>query len=300
MMLHYTKYFILLFFFAPATGSFAQNMAINTGINTKNPGSRLTVNGSVAADYRIITGNAVLGYTDYYTAYNGNADAMLHLPPAGWGSLKGRVYSIKNTSNYMLTVIAPAQETIYGTANMSSVTVPPGYYAKLISRGTVTGSTWELLAIMDGKTESVTVKKVLDYAYGMERESSNISEFTLSDSNPTLIPESQTMFTMPVASPVILNIAVGLAGDVSYPSNFRSPYFRCEIIIDGVATNFFQIVQQHYLKSSLQFKISGVFNLSAGPHGIWLNITHWNDFGGYFPVPRFKVLSVVYDGVYLE
>ncbi|WP_343624603.1 hypothetical protein [Flavobacterium lindanitolerans] len=299
MMLHYTKYFILLFFFASATGSFAQNMTINTGINTKNPGSRLTVNGSVAGDYKIINANAVLGFTDYYTAYNGSTDGTVHLPPAGSGSLKGRVYSIKNTSNYMLTVIAPAQETIYGTANMSSVTVPPGYYAKLVSRGTVTGSTWELLAIMDGKIESVTVKKALDYAYGMARESSNISAFTLSDSNPTLIPESQTMFTMPVASPVILNIAVGLAGDVLFPSYYKSPYFRCEIIIDGVATNFFQIVQQHYLQSSLQFKISGVFNLSAGPHGIWLNITRWNDLG-YVYVPTFKVLSVVYDGVYLD
>ncbi|WP_308131209.1 hypothetical protein [uncultured Flavobacterium sp.] len=299
MELQYKKYFILLFLFASATGSFAQNTAINTGINTKNPGSRLTVNGSVAGDYKIITGNAVLGYTDYYTAYNGNADAMLHLPPAGWGSLKGRVYSIKNTSNYMLTVIAPAQETIYGTANMSSVTVPPGYYAKLVSRGTVTGSTWELLAIMDSKVTSVTVKKALDYAYGMERESSNISAFTLSDINPTLIPESQTMFTMPVASPVILNVAVGLAGDVLYPSYYKSPYFRCEIFMGGLATNFFQIVQQHYLQSSLQFKISGVFNLSAGPHGIWLNITRWNDFG-YVYAPTFKVLSVVYDGVYLD
>ena len=299
MMLHYTKYFILLFFFASATGSFAQNMTINTGINTKNPGSRLTVNGSVAGDYKIINANAVLGFTDYYTAYNGSTDGTVHMPPAGSGSLKGRVYSIKNTSNYMLTVIAPAQETISGTANMSSVTVPPGYYAKLVSRGTVTGSTWELLAIMDGKTESVTVKKALDYAYGMARESSNISAFTLSDSNPTLIPESQTMFTMPVASPVILNIAVGLAGDVLFPSYYKSPYFRCEIIIDGVATNFFQIVQQHYLQSSLQFKISGVFNLSAGPHGIWLNITRWNDLG-YVYVPTFKVLSVVYDGVYLD
>ncbi|MDQ7962021.1 hypothetical protein [Flavobacterium lindanitolerans] len=299
MELQYKKYFILLFLFASATGSFGQNMAINTGINTKNPGSRLTVNGSVAGDYKIINANAVLGFTDYYTAYNGNADAMLHLPPAGWGSLKGRVYSIKNTSNYMLTVIAPAQETIYGTANMSSVTVPPGYYAKLVSRGTVTGSTWELLAIMDSKVTSVTVKKALDYAYGMARESSNISAFTLSDSNPTLIPESQTMFTMPVASPVILNVAVGLAGDVSPAFYNTSPYFRCEIIIDGVATNFFQIVQQHSLNSSLQFKISGVFNLSAGPHGIWLNITRWNDLG-YVYVPTFKVLSVVYDGVYLD
>jgi hypothetical protein len=299
MVLQYKKYFILLFLFASATGSFGQNMAINTGINTKNPGSRLTVNGSVAGDYKIIKANAVLGFTDYYTAYNGSTDGTVHLPPAGSGSLKGRVYSIKNTSNYMLTVIAPAQETIYGTANMSSVTVPSGYYAKLVSRGTVTGSTWELLAIMDGKTESVNVKKALDYAYGMERESSNISAFTLSDSNPTLIPESQTMFAMPVASPVILNVAVGLAGDVFYYSNYKSPYFRCEIIIDGVATNFFQIVQQHYLNSPLQFKISGIFNLSAGPHAVWLNITRWNDFG-YVYAPTFKVLSVVYDGVYLD
>ena len=300
MELQYKKYFILLFLFASATGSFAQNTAINTGINTKNPGSRLTVNGSVAGDYKIITGNAVLGYTDYYTAYNGNADAMLHLPPAGWGSLKGRVYSIKNTSNYMLTVIAPAQETIYGTANMSSVTVPPGYYAKLVSRGTVTGSTWELLAIMDSKVTSVTVKKALDYAYGMERESSNISAFTLSDINPTLIPESQTMFTMPVADIIFLNVAVGLA-DLTSPKVFsKSPYYRCDLVINGiVVSHLFQIAQQQYVGSSLQFNISGAYYLSAGSHSIRLNITRWND-DGHTGAQQFVVLSVVYDGAYLD
>ncbi|PKW21145.1 hypothetical protein [Flavobacterium lindanitolerans] len=300
-MLQFTKYFILLFLFT-ATGSFAQNTAINTGINTKNPGSRLTVNGSVAGDYKIITGNAVLGYTDYYAAYNGNADAMLHLPPAGWGSLKGRVYAIKNTSNYMLTVIAPAQETISGTANMSSVTVPPGYYAKLISRGTVTGSTWELLAIMDGKATSVTVKKALDYSFGMDIGGYPISPtgFTVADNNPMFLPESQTMFTMPVAKPVFLNVAIGLA-DYTYPRVFsKSPYYRCDLVIDGVVVSYlFQIAQQQYVGSSLRFNISGVLNLSAGPHGIWVNITRWND-DGHTGNQRLMVLSVVYDGVYLD
>ncbi|MBL7867968.1 MAG: hypothetical protein JNM71_08095 [Flavobacterium lindanitolerans] len=301
MMLQFTKYFILLFLFT-AIGSFAQNTAINTGINTKNPGSRLTVNGSVAADYKIITGNAVLGYSDYYTAYNGNADAMLHLPPAGWGSLKGRVYAIKNTSsNSMLTVIPPAQEMIYGTANMSSVTVPPGYYVKLISRGTVTDTTWELLAIMDGKVTSEAVKKALDYSFGMDIGGYPISptEFIVSNNNSVLLPESQTMFTMPVAKPVFLNVAIGLA-DFTYPRVFsKSPYYRCELIIDGVATNLFQIAQQQHVGSSLRFNISGVFNLSAGSHGIWVNITRWND-DGHTGTQRLLVLSVVYDGVYLD
>jgi hypothetical protein len=300
-MLQFTKYFILLFLFVAATGSFAQNTGINTGINTKNPGSRLTVNGSVAGDYKIITGSAALGFSDYYTAYNGSTEGMFHLPPAGWGALKGRIYSIKNTSNYKLTVVASASEMIDGTANTSSVTVPSGYYAKLISKGTTTGSTWELLAIMDSKTEeSVTVKKALDYAYSMSRGGyPNMTQFIVSDNNPTFIPESQTSFTMPVAKPVFLSVAVGLA-DVTNPmETTKSPYFRCELIIDGVATNLFQIVQQLYVSGQLQFNISGVFNLSAGPHAVWLNITRWNDFG-YVYAQTFKVLSVVYDGAYLD
>ncbi|THD31821.1 MAG: hypothetical protein DI588_09445 [Flavobacterium johnsoniae] len=300
-MLQFTKYFILLFLFT-ATGSFAQNPTINIGINTKNPGSRLTVNGSVAGDYKIITGNAVLGYTDYYTAYNGNANAMLHLPPAGWGSLKGRVYAIKNTSNYMLTVIAPAQETIFGTANMSSVTVPPGYYAKLISRGTVTGSTWELLAIMDGNTTSEAVKKVLDHSFGMDRAAYPISPtaFSVPNNNPVLLPESQKMFTMPVADIIFLNVAVGLA-DLTSPKVFsKSPYYRCDLVINGiVVSHLFQIAQQQYVGSSLQFNISGAYYLSAGSHSIRLNITRWND-DGHTGAQQFVVLSVVYDGAYLD
>lgn len=300
MMLQFTKYFILLFLFVAATRSFAQNTTINTGINTKNLGSRLTVNGSVAGDYKIITGSAALGFSDYYTAYNGNTDGMFHLPPAGSGALKGRIYSIKNTSNYKLTVIASASEMIDGTANTSSVTVPSGYYAKLISKGTTSGSTWELLAIMDSKTESVAVKKALDYAYSMSRGGyPDMTQFIVSDNNPTFIPESQTSFTMPVAKPVFLSVAVGLA-DVTYPmETTKSPYFRCELIIDGVATNLFQIVQQLYVGGPLQFNISGVFNLSAGPHAVWANITRWND-EGYTGVQTFIVLSVVYDAVYLD
>jgi hypothetical protein len=297
-MLQFTKYFILLFLFT-ATGSFAQNSTINTGINTKNPGSRLTVNGSVAGNYKIITENAVLDFTDYYTAYNGSTDGTVHLPPAGSGSLKGRVYAIKNTSNYILTVIAPAQETIGGIAN---VTVPPGYYAKLVSRGTVTGSTWELLAIMDGNTTSEAVKKVLDHSFGMDRAAYPIppTAFSVPNNNPVLLPESQKMFTMPVADIIFLNVAVGLA-DLTSPKVFsKSPYYRCDLVIDGVVVlHLFQIAQQQYVGSSLQFNISGAYYLSAGSHSIRLNITRWND-DGHTGTQQFVVLSVVYDGVYLN
>ncbi|MEN0083092.1 MAG: hypothetical protein AAGC51_16625, partial [Flavobacterium lindanitolerans] len=52
-----------------STGMMSQNTAINTGINTKNPGSRLTINGSFAGDYKIVTDqNTVLDDSDFYIA----------------------------------------------------------------------------------------------------------------------------------------------------------------------------------------------------------------------------------------
>ncbi|WP_286707651.1 hypothetical protein [Flavobacterium sp. 38-13] len=298
-MLQFTKYFILLFLFT-ATGSFAQNTAINTGINTKNPGSRLTVNGSFAGNYKIITENAVLGFTDYFTAYNGNADGTVHLPPAGSGSLKGRVYIIKNNSNYNLTVIPSGQEQI---RNYNTLLVAPGYSAKLISEGTITGITWAVITMTDTKVKPKNIKKALDYSFGMDRGAYPIppTAFTVPDSNPVLVPESQTMFTTSVGvlTPVFINVAVGLA-DLTSPKVFsKSPYYRCELYINGRLYDT-QIIQQQYVGSSLQFNLSDVFYVypSSNSNSIQLKITRWND-DGHTGAQQFMVLSVVYDGVYL-
>ncbi|KAA2224636.1 hypothetical protein [Chryseobacterium sediminis] len=125
----------------------------SVGINTANPGSTLTVNGSFAATYKTVAVSGAVGANDYYIAYNGTADGTLTLPAAisGAGNFAGRTYHFKNTGGKILTVSANGSELIddqNGTGlGVPSITVPPGYYAFLVSKGTITGATWELVLV---------------------------------------------------------------------------------------------------------------------------------------------------------
>ncbi|WP_126652321.1 hypothetical protein [Chryseobacterium aureum] len=124
----------------------------NVGINTANPGSNLTVNGSFAATYRMISTSGTVGADDYYIAYNGIADGTLTLPAAvnGAGNFAGRTYHFKNTGLATLTISANGSELIddqSGGGGVPSITVPAGYYAFLVNKGAVTGATWELVLV---------------------------------------------------------------------------------------------------------------------------------------------------------
>lgn len=125
----------------------------NVGISTASPGSTLTVNGSFAATYKTVTASGAIGANDYYIAYNGTADGTLTLPAAinGAGNFAGRTYHFKNTGGKILTVSANGSELIddqNGTGlGVPAITVPPGYYAFLVSKGTTTGTTWELVLV---------------------------------------------------------------------------------------------------------------------------------------------------------
>lgn len=79
----------------------------NVGINTIIPGSTLEINGSLSAQYRLISADYNMSITDYYVAYNGSSVGTITLPAAiaaypAPGHIKGRVYYIKNTGNLML------------------------------------------------------------------------------------------------------------------------------------------------------------------------------------------------------
>ncbi|MDH6253356.1 hypothetical protein M2347_003083 [Chryseobacterium sp. H1D6B] len=123
----------------------------NVGINTVSPGSRLTVNGSFAATYKTVAASSAIDASDYYTAYNGSANGTLTLPAAinGTGNFLGRTYHFKNTGTAVLTIAANGTELIdnQSGAGVSSVSVPPGYYAFFISKGTITDTTWELILL---------------------------------------------------------------------------------------------------------------------------------------------------------
>ncbi|WP_261511930.1 hypothetical protein [Chryseobacterium paludis] len=125
-----------------STVTFAQTG--NVGINTVTPGSTIDINGSVAASYRAVSATSYnLTATDFHVSYNGTANAVFSLPPAinGVGNFKGRIYTIKNNTNFTITVNSAAPETINGNTNVS---VPANQSVQLINTG-LTGatSTWE-------------------------------------------------------------------------------------------------------------------------------------------------------------
>lgn len=121
----------------------------NVGINTTSPGSSLTVNGSFAAKYKTVTTSGSVDASDYYIAYNGTGNGTLTLPTAigGDGNFAGRTYHFKNTGTGILTIAAGGSELIdnQNGSGVSSIDIPSGYYAFLVNKGTLSGTTWELV-----------------------------------------------------------------------------------------------------------------------------------------------------------
>lgn len=123
--------------------AFAQ--AGNIGINTENPGSTIDINGSLAAKYNAVTVTPYnLSATDYHVSYNGATNATFNLPAAinGNGNFKGRMYTVKNNTNFIITINPSGSETINGS---TTVSVPANQSLQLISTG-LTGAnpTWEI------------------------------------------------------------------------------------------------------------------------------------------------------------
>jgi hypothetical protein len=127
----------------------------NIGVNTPNPGSTMDINGSVAAKYNAVTStNYNLTATDFHVSYNGTSNAVFNLPSAisGVGNFKGRMYMIKNNTNFTITVNSAAPETINGNA---SVLVPANQSIQVINTG-LTGAnpTWEVMPLGSSITAS--------------------------------------------------------------------------------------------------------------------------------------------------
>jgi hypothetical protein len=286
-------------------------MSQNTGIFTKNPGSSLAVNGSFAGDYKIATGNFILDDSDFYIAYNGDTDGIIQLPMAsnGPGNFKGRIYRIKNTTgNRVLTVAAHNLEKIDAVTDVSSIVVPPGYYAELISKGTTTGTTWELSMLVPAVPSS-TVTKLVDVANSVAKNSFSPSQdrFTIRNTNSdgiyeVAIPGSSNSFFLPEPKTVFLDFAVGIddLGAYQWGQGSISHYYRCELYIDGVATGLFQVVQQNGMGTQLQFNLSGVRDLPAGTHTIHAEFSLWLATGTFNFGANFGVLSLLLSAVYIN
>jgi hypothetical protein len=132
-----------------STINFAQTG--NVGINTITPGSTLTVNGSFAATYRSVTASGIVDTKDYYLAYNSNNNGTLTLPAAisGSGNIMGRTYHFKNTGSAILSIVTSGTELIdnQNGTGVTTINIPPGYYGFFISKGTIIGTTWELILL---------------------------------------------------------------------------------------------------------------------------------------------------------
>ncbi|SMO44353.1 hypothetical protein SAMN06265171_101856 [Chryseobacterium rhizoplanae] len=139
-----TKLIFAIIALSPAI-AFAQ--AGNIGVNTANPGSTMDINGSLAANYKAVnTASYNLAPSDFHVSYSGGSDAVFSLPSSisGVGNFKGRIYRIKNNTNFTITVNSAAPETINGNA---SISIPANQSAELVSTGlTGTNSTWEMLS----------------------------------------------------------------------------------------------------------------------------------------------------------
>lgn len=131
------------------------------GINTSTPNSTLTINGSLQARYNEISTSYILTSNDYFLSYIGAADAVVTLPPVGTGntSFAGRIYRIKNISDFNLT-LQPSNGNFLRSTNLvgaASFIIPPGNYVEVVnnSRTSASGSTtWDLSFI--GNTEVIT------------------------------------------------------------------------------------------------------------------------------------------------
>jgi hypothetical protein len=294
--------FLLLLLYS--TGMMSQN----TGIYTKNPGSSLAVNGSFAGDYKIVAGNVILDDSDFYIAYNGNANGIIRLPVAisGPGNFKGRIYRIKNTTgNWNLTVTAQNLEKIDAATDVTGIVVPPGYYAELISKGTATGTTWELSMLVP-IVRSSRVIKLVDVAYSVARNLSTTDRFIIRNeySQPitnVIIPQSSNSFTLSEPQKVFLNFAAGIDNLATLqPGQMPTIFYRCELYIDNVATGLFQIVPLDGEGSQLQFSLSGVRDLPAGPHTIHAKFSLWLVGGTYSFTSQFGVMSLLLSATHIN
>ena len=286
--------FLILLLYS--TGVMSQNTAINTGINTKNPSSRLTVNGSFAGDYKIVSDDVTLDDSDFYIAYNSTSSipgdrGRILLPEAisGPGNFKGRIYGIKNISALELMVYSERPgEKIDATGDVDYIVLPPGYYAELISKGTTTGTTWELSMLVPTKLSS-KMTRLSNIAIGVPKNSSYQSLFTIgpSSSLDVVIPDSMgSFFVDKQPRALFLNFTVGLAlvdsGTPVYPPGSVISYYRCELFINDMPTGIFQVVQEN--SKGMQFNLSGKYNFVPPPaggywHTFYAKISTWNSFG---------------------
>ncbi|RKS26059.1 hypothetical protein CLV94_1111 [Flavobacterium endophyticum] len=145
------KILVTLLLAALAVGSL---YAQNTGINTKNPNSSLTVNGSYAGSYKVIAADAALTNTDQFVNVLGNTAAItLTLPnavvaDAAKDAFYGRVYRIKNTSAFDVTIKGNSTQLIQTNAASiaNTIVIKPGQSVVVVknTNNIISAALWDV------------------------------------------------------------------------------------------------------------------------------------------------------------
>lgn len=171
---------------------FVPKLFSQVGINTTSPGSTLTINGSFAGPYKTASTSTALGKGDFYMAFNGTSAATFTLPAAtaaspAPGNISGRVYYIKNTGSAQLTIAASGTELIdnQSGSGVASFKLNPAGYAMIISKGTTSGTTWELATFIDKTTSTIAALGATDT---VTYSGANLTNFN--NSIPQIIPFS--------------------------------------------------------------------------------------------------------------
>ncbi|MBO9692944.1 hypothetical protein [Chryseobacterium sp.] len=118
------------------------------GINTNNPGSTLDIKGSFSTSYKQVT-TALYNIlkNDQFIDFRGATPSNFILPAAQNGSVNfgGRIYEIRNGSNYNVVLLPSGSEKIdvsKNANNQNNLIIPSGYYAIVKSNGNTSGATW--------------------------------------------------------------------------------------------------------------------------------------------------------------
>ncbi|WP_128331268.1 hypothetical protein [Apibacter sp. HY039] len=115
------------------------------GINTDTPNSTLSINGSLQAGYKEISGSYNLTSTDYYITYNGTSEATVILPVVQTGntSFTGRIYKIKNISGFSIDLVTNDSNLRIDGQISKSITIKPGSYVEIVNNNNLT-SGWDV------------------------------------------------------------------------------------------------------------------------------------------------------------
>lgn len=205
----------------------------NFGIGTATPGSTLTVNGSIAGNYTVVTANFhILTDTEYFVVYEGSASSDIHMPLPG-PATKGRMYAIKNASSSTINVRPNDNEYIDGSNG--PIALAPGQTITVVGTG-LSGPRWRVVSFANANAGGPVAGAVTAASNGLTAGSGQVklggtlTEATgIDQSNHNLSFTGTGKFGIGTASPVSkLSIVSNGAGnqvddDVELSSYNASP-----------------------------------------------------------------------------